>query len=420
MMTRREIAQNVFLTEVEGGYKRSRLSVYMASPLARDNLTATAMLPFVLERGTARFPDMTLLKRRQNVLYGAGLSLGYSINGFARVIEGHIEGVDGSLVPGEDIPLERTGLLLEALFDPHVADGAFPDAGVDIEREKLREVIRSIINDKREYCARLLLEAFFALDERALPRDGFEEDLGGIDGAALFKAYGDIVSRSSLEIVYVGTRLGALEEKLLEALERCAPERRPAAIKAVTAVPKGGEQAVARAMEVEQDKLALAFTPGRVLDRRELTALRMASALLGGTPTSRLFMNVREKQSLCYSILSQPSYLAGGGLIIECGVGHADSGRAREAILAELAALAQKGPSEKELAEAKLFFGNILRGVLDNSAALGGYVYSAISRFGEAVAPAQELEMLERVTAAEVMERLGEMNLNASCLLHSA
>lgn len=49
-----------------------------------------------------------------------------------------------------------------------------------------------------------------------------------------------------------------------------------------------------------QGKLCMLFTPGEPFAPQDLSALRVAVALLGGTPTSRLFQNVREKQSLCY------------------------------------------------------------------------------------------------------------------------
>lgn len=413
-MIRREIAKNVFLTEIEGSYKKSRLSIYMASPLKRSNLTATAILPFILERGTAALPDMTLLKRRQNALYGANLFTGYYSNAFSRIIEGGVEGVDGALIKGvEDISAQRVKLLLDVLYDPYIKDGAFPDELVDIEREKLREVIRSVINDKRDYCSKLLTEAFFEGDERAFPVDGFEKDLDSITGASLYGDYKNIMSNSKLEIIYVGSKFAGLAEVILSEVS----SRAAASVKEITAIPKRDEKAVVEVLEVEQDKLAMAFTTGRVFDKNELVVLRVASALLGAAPTSRLFMNVREKQSLCYSILSQPSYKAGGGLIIECGIDHANAARAKAASIAELENLAQSGPTDKELKEIKLLFGNILSGVYDSSSALGNYIYSTIVRYGEAMMPEQELEIINSVTPDEVKSVLSDMHLNASCLL---
>ena len=413
-MTRKEIDKGIFLTQAEGNYKKSRLSIYLASPLVRETLTTTAMLPFVLERGTARLPDMTLLRRKQNELYGANLSTNYSGYGFARIIEGHIDGVDASLLSdGMDIMRQKTELLSDVLFDPYVEERAFPTQSVDIEREKLREVIRSVINDKREYCAKLLFESFFEGDERALPADGYEQDLASIGGAKLYETYAGTTGSSRVEIIYVGSRYDGLEEAILKNIG----SREPAAIKDITAVPKRELKTVTEVMDVEQDKLAMAFTTGRVLDLRELIIQRVASALLGGSPTSRLFMNVREKQSLCYSIGSRPHYKAGGGMVIECGIEHENTARARQAILQELDTLAKEGPTDKELAEIKLLFSNYMGAVYDSSTALAGQMYSTIMLYGDIIAPEKELEYVNSVTAGEVKAMLSEMHLNTiSCI----
>jgi len=416
-MLRREIANNVFFTEIEGNYKRSRLSIYMASPLSRHNLTTTAMLPFVLERGTASLPDVTLLKRRQNALYGANLSTNYYSIGLSRIIEGYIEGVDSSLVAcGASISDERIKLLLDVLYDPHVVDGGFDDGWIDIEREKLREAIQSVINDKRDYCAKLLTEAFFD-DERALPVDGFEDDLAGIDGKTLYRHYKDFIAGSRLEIIYAGLKQDGLEDMILDKIGRGGFDAKP--IKAMTAVTKREEQHIVNTLEVEQDKLALAFTAGRVFDKKDMMTLRVASAIFGAAPTSRLFVNVREKQSLCYYVLSQPNYKAAGGLIVESGVDRKDVERAKSSILKELNKLAKDGPTDTEMEQAKLLFANVLKGVSDSSAALTGYYFSSLMRYNEIVSPEEELEIINGVTAEEVKKVLAEMNLNTSCRITS-
>lgn len=416
-ITRNEIAPGVFLTEAEGPYKKSRLAIYAASPLARETITRTAMLPFVLERGTAKLPDMTRLKRYLNELYGARMSTNYSVSRFNRVLEGYIEGVDGALVQdGAEVSHHRAGLLFDVLFDPYAPQGAFDEEWVDIEREKLRETILSIINDKRDYCAKLLMEAFFAGDERSLPSDGYEEDLAAIDGANLYAAYSDFIGQAGIEIIYVGAHFARLREAVLSALSGKVITPGPA--RELTPVAKKPEQEIVREMEIEQAKLALAFTPGRLLQLEELAQLRVACGILGASPTSRLFTNVREKKSLCYYVTAQPSYRAGGGIVIECGVAHEDAGRARDAILEELNQLAADGPNDTELEQIKRLYRNVLRGVTDSSGALANYCYANITKYGRPLTPDEELESIDAVTAQQVRSLLGEMHLNTSCLLY--
>ncbi len=414
-MTRKELKKGVFYNEIEGNYKKSVLSVFLASPLKRENLTSTALIPSMLERGTKECPDMTLLKRRLNRLYGANLNVSYSSVGFSRTIECSVEGVDDTLVGETGLSSERARLLLDVLFTPAVENEAFNEKWLDVEREKLREVIRAIINEKRDYCLKLLAESFFDLDERGLPNDGYEEDLDGITAQSLYSDYRNLVKGSTVEIIYVGRRCEGLSDMLKNTFSRI--EVGGETVKQLAPVPYCDEKATVLSLPVEQDKLALGFTCGRLLSERELAALRLGSSLLGGSATSRLFMNVREKMSLCYYAASRTSFRSGGGIIIDCGIDHKNTDKAREAILNELSTLTKDGPTAKELTEIKLLYKNILSSVRDTSSSLASYCFNSLARYKRIVTPEEELAVIESLTAEEIMSSLALLRLNASCLI---
>ena len=103
-------------------------------------------------------------------------------------------------------------------------------------------------------------------------------------------------------------------------------------------MPHVREQRFSEPVDAVQGKLCLMFTAGTPLAAAQLSAMRVAVALLGGTTTSRLFVNVREKQSLCYYCAA--SYSAMTGLLcIDSGIEHENAARAKAAILHELEAL---------------------------------------------------------------------------------
>lgn len=416
-MTRLEIKPGVYFTAIEGGYKKSRLSVALISPLRRQTVTETAVLPYMLERGTRGCPDMTALKRRLCALYGTAMTTSYSTFGFSRVIECVMSGADGSLLPdGEVISGERAQLLLDVLLDPHFEDGAFVKSWLDVEREKQREAINALVNDKMGYCYKLLNEEFFKADERALPTDGYAQDLDAITPQRLAEVYREITAQSRVEILYVGPDAAGHERIAREAAGRFSLA--PAPIRPLEPVPGREKPAdLVIPMEIEQDKLALAYTTGALLDQREQAVLKVACALFGGTATSRLFKNVREKQSLCYAISASQEYESGGGMTVGCGVQHADAARARAAIERELEEFVCKGPTEEEMTQVKLLYRSLLGGLYDNSNSIAKYQFNSILRNGGPVDPAQELSLIESVTAQEAAQMLGRMKLNCSCLL---
>ena len=138
----------------------------------------------------------------------------------------------------------------------------------------------------------------------------------------------------------------------------CAPHwaacRRAAPAFACVRHAACGRAALSEPVDAVQGKLCLLFTAGTPLPAAQLSAMRVAVALLGGTTTSRLFVNVREKQSLCYYCAA--SYSAMTGLLcIDSGVEHENAAKAKAAILCELEALRTGEIGEEELAAAKRY-----------------------------------------------------------------
>ena len=98
---------------------------------------------------------------------------------------------------------------------------------------------------------------------------------------------------------------------------------------------------------------------------QERMLFQLVNAVLGGTVSSKLFLNVREKMSLCYYCSSAFSW-ASGALFIDSGVEPDNMDRAEEAIQAQLDAICQGDVTEEELSHAKLAMRNSLRSVADS------------------------------------------------------
>ena len=133
-------------------------------------------------------------------------------------------------------------------------------------------------------------------------------------------------------------------------------------------------------------------------------------ALLGGTPTSRLFQNVREKQSLCYYCAASYTSLT-GALCVDSGVEHANAAAARESILKELAALCAGPVEDGELADAKRALKNQLAAVGDTLQGLEGWYFAERMR-GADKAPEQVAAEVDAVTADDVRRVLSRFRLS--------
>ncbi len=415
-MIREQIANGVYYTFIEGNYKKNRISVILRKPLAREDITETALLPYILERGTASCPDIIMLRRKLDMLYGSSLYTSVSSFDFSRTLSVSIEGVEERYV-GEEVNLlgQRAEFLIDVLCNPMVENGQFKKEYIYIEREKLREVIYSEINEKRSYCLNLASETFFENDERSNPNHGYIEDLDKITGSSLYETYKSFLNTSTIEIFVVGKSEKNVKEIFAKAF--CGAPRSPKEIKGFCSIDHvESPKRVVKQFDIEQDKLAMIYSAGRLLNHDEQVALKVASAAYGGVPTSRLFVNVREKQSLCYYCASRPGIYT-GALTVDSGVEHENVQKAIDAINLELEQVIKEQITDKELHEVKLMLQNSMRMIGNTPESVIGWYFSCLTRFGLFIKPEQEIQKILGVTKKQVSDILSLMKLNVICLL---
>ncbi len=414
-MQRRELRGGAALTILPAEqFKTSRITINFILPSRRETATAFALLPNLLERCYAGCPDMTLLSRRLAALYGAGLSADSSVQGENRVITISISGIkDQYALAGESLSAGYADILFGTAFEPCIKDGSFDPAQVAIERQKLREQLEGEINNKRSYCIQQARRKFFGDAPAGVERNGYLADLDRLDGRALAAAYDEMIRTARIEVLVLGADAGEVETRLLGYLDRI--ERAPAAVLPAVAMPAHPAEAYREQVDAVQGKLCLFFTAGRTLSEEELDWMRLAGALLGGLPSSRLFRNVREKQSLCYYCACGYSQLT-SALCIDSGIEPANAQRAQQAILKELRELAGGPITAQELREAKVSYLGALRSVGDSLSSIEAWAFREILR-GTYKTPQQVAEAIERTGEAEIRAVLSLFTLSVSYLL---
>ena len=136
-------------------FKTSQLTVALLMPLAKDTAEEYALLPRLLIRACAAYPDFTALHRRLNMLYGATVTGDVARIGETQALILTAECTsDRYAIGGEGLTAECAALLCEMLFRPAFEDGEFRVEDVETERRCLAEEVRAEINEKRWYARR--------------------------------------------------------------------------------------------------------------------------------------------------------------------------------------------------------------------------------------------------------------------------
>lgn len=415
-MKRENLAPGVFLNTLDAQkFNRCRITIRFQYPACRETATASAVLPLVLERCCADYPDMTLLSRRLAKLYGADLSVDNSTNGANRVLTVSVTGIkDEFALEGEDLTAEYADLVFGVAFRPYLVNGRFDEEALAIERGKLRQQLQAEVNDKRLYCVRQARRRFFGDSLAGVERDGYLEEVDGVTPQLLTQVYEEMLCRASIEVTAIGAKDETVRRLLLAALE--GRERDWQAPLPGLFMPRRQPDHQVETMDMVQAKLCLLFTAGRCTGAQEIAASRLAMALYGGSVTSRLFLNVREKQSLCYYCSSSYTSVT-GCMMVDSGVEPANARKAEAAILKELAQLCDGPITDEEMEDCRRGLLSSLESVEDSLSGLEGWYFAEIARGGPVSTPAQARAALEQVTKEQVRQVLRQFTLSVSYLL---
>ena len=340
---RKKLADGVNLTYLPARkFKTSLLSAQFVVPLQAETAAGSALLPAILRRGTVTCPDMGSLAAKLDRLYGAGIDYTVRKKGESQCVGFVASLIDDSFAPGGEKLLEPVAALLgELVCDPATERGRFVSSYFESEKDNLLDAIRSLINDKRDYADRRLLQELCASEPYGLFRLGSEESAQRLQLNKLYNQYRELISTARLELIYSGSAELPRVENALQAafasLPRKTLRKTPPTL---PHVPRAEVPSVTDVMDVTQGKLGMGFS----CTSDDAMALLMGNTLFGGSSNSKLFLNVREKLSLCY-YGSSLYHRQKGITTVSSGIEFENYQRAFDEIMAQLCAV-QRGELE--------------------------------------------------------------------------
>ncbi|MDR0839179.1 MAG: insulinase family protein [Oscillospiraceae bacterium] len=337
-------------------FKTGCLSVNLITELTRENAAKNALLPRVLRRGTAVHPDMESLAVITDELYGARIEPTVRKKGELQCVGFFADFIDDDYLPNGESILERvTALVGEMLLTPKTHGGQLTSEYVDSERRNLIDEIRAGINEKRSYALDALLRNMCSEEAFGVNKLGGEREAKAITAHALTVHYKKLLDTARVEVFYCGNaEPGRVKSAVADALaglpRTAAPET--AGTQILLAPPAPETRKFTEKLDVTQGKLAIGLRLGKTMLAPNYAALAVFNAAFGGSVTSKLFLNVREKLSLCYYASSMIEKHK-GVLIVSSGVEFANFDRAYNEILAQLDAIKSGDVSDWEFLSAK-------------------------------------------------------------------
>lgn len=381
-------------------FKQGILTIQFIRKLCAEESALNALIPAVLLQGTTRYPDLRKITLHLDDLYGAsvgalvrkigncqttGLSCGFMEDRFA------LEG-DKILEPVIDF-------LGQLLFDPVLENGCFREDYLESEKKNLIQAIDAMRNDKRQHAANQLLRKMSAGDPFSVPRLGTKEAVSAITARSAYDHYRKILTESPVQIFYVGS---AQPEKVAALLKPLFTQCRPGTLPVQTGLTTAPAGEFTEEMDVTQGKLGMGYVSPITLRDPRFAAMQVLNTILGGGMTSKLFMQVREKESLCYDI-SSGYYGVKGILTVSAGIEFAQKDAVIEKVRQQLDACRTGDFTDEELHCAKQALLTQLESAHDSPGAIENY-YSSGVLSGLNKTTDQHKLAVEQVTAQQVQE----------------
>lgn len=399
-------------------FKQNALSIQYVRPMRREEAAMNALIPSVLLRGCSSAPDLRQITMRLDTLYGASVSPISRRSGDYQTIGFYVGMMDDRFAMGGEPLLEETlAFVGELLFDYPTENGGFLDAFVQGEKTNQIYAIEAERNDKRTYAAQQLLKKMCGPDSFGLPRMGEPEEVSAITPQALLRHYETLRRESPVELFYVGSaQPGKVEAALQKIFAGEKRDYRP--LPPQTDLAPGPKQALSEAMEIAQGKLAMGYVTPITNRSTAFPAMQMLSTVFGGGMTSKLFQNVREKQSLCYSIGSG-YYGAKGIVLVSAGIDFDKEQHVRQEVEKQLDACRRGEISQAEVDAARHSLISALQAVPDSPSSIENY-YSTMSLNGCGMDPQRHRAALEAVTAEDLVAAAKTLELHSTYFLKGA
>ena len=338
-------------------FKTDLLAVFLTTPLEKESVTKNALIPAVLRRGCKALKTQEEISIALEEMYGASFDCGVDKIGDNQILKFYLETINNIYTPeNEDNLKNAIKILLQIIFEPLIQDNRFNKEYVESEKNNLKKIIEGRKDSKATYAVERCIEEMYKEKPYSLYKYGKTEDLEKIDEENLYKQYQKLKNKCKIDIFASGEMIENISEEILNNnLIKELNEREPKYIVnnlEARKKEKVQEKVVQESMDVAQGKLILGMDILEENEQDKYIAL-VYNAILGGTSNSKMFQNVREKNSLAYTASS--SYIRQkGNIFVKCGIEIENYEKALKIIKEQIEDMRKGEFSDEEISQAKL------------------------------------------------------------------
>lgn len=411
---RTQIAVNTgFTSIIDEKFKTATITVRFITKLSKETAAANVIATDILTYSTKNLPSLSLLNEKLSSLYGAGLSSFSNKNGDLQIL-----GINASYIlnkytiGNEDIETEMISILKDSVFNPNATDGKFDEESFNITKKELFDRIEAEINNKRGYALSQASKTAFNGEPAEFTVYGTKESVDDVTPEIAYSAYINLLSTAQVEITYVAPEENTDVEKMFK--ENFAKiQRTPEIFEFYSPSPLKSETITkSETFDVRQCKMVMVF---KTNDNNPY-ALNMFNNIWGLTPVSKLFMNVREKLSLCYYCASRYN-LYKNSIFVDIGVERSNIEKAKAEIINQLDEIRNGNITDEEISNALLSIDNSLTSIGDTPSSYSHWYFDCLCQ-GEIITPQEKFEKYAQVSKEDIINSAKSLNLDSLYIMY--
>ena len=346
-------------------FKTVNFSVKWRRPLTTKDAAERTVLSNVLQHSNEKFKTSAAFRSYLDDLFGTVLYFDTTKRGNEHTLLLNVETVNDQYLANSNVLQEVLDLIHTVIFSPNLENGAFVSSIVEREKEMVLERIHSIFDDKARYAQYRLMQILRPNHPASISANGTIETVKAVTPQSLKAAYDSMLQNDTVDIYVVGDiDIEEMTEKLRQVLAFGDRELHEKQLK--TEIDTKPEEYTKEQQEMKQGKLHIGFSTPVYFGDPDFPKMQIFNGIFGGYAHSKLFMNVRERESLAYYASS--SYSSQYGLVfVTSGIEPSNEKKAIDVINEQLKVMQNGEISDLELTQTKAMLTNQLKEALDSA-----------------------------------------------------
>ena len=387
-------------------FKSIYFSINFTMPVNKRQISENALLSAVLGKSNKKFKTQKEIQMYLYSLYGANFDIGIEKFGDLYNIEFRGECINKKYLPNNtDVVNEVLEFLYDAIYNPNVLNGAFDEEVVEREKDFILNKIREVKDDKLRYGIRKMEELMCKDEPFSTYVYGDEDDIYKITSSDLYKRYNEVISNSCITFIISGNLLGYedIEEKVKNIFNNKLVSKLNYKELIYNQKLNHIQEVVQESQQTTQSVLSYGLRINNP-NSNDFYKLSVYNALLGGTPSSKLFQNFREKESLAYTVRSR-YYRFKDIIIIYAGIQKENYEKAKLVLENEINKIKDGEISDEEFEASKKSIISDLKEWNDSKIALSKmFISNLFSLKNDSLTLEQMVDKFERVTKQDIID----------------